>query len=262
MADQVKVRQDFLKDESYFSKWITFKEKTAIPEMVIQTKSPSANKKYRAQFIFTIFRERSELLIERYSRGDDLHDLRITLPEIIETWEWARQEELKVFNENEMANRHNFARNLDAYCLALWMVSITICLKADNDILQRMLKLIGNEGEDWLFEQLVARHAPGRKSTEQLLYPKPYQLLKDAIEETVQEDRNRLMEKFLKTWYPGMSKTYWHDCHKGPEGGGYFGYWCFEAAGVVRVFGIDDSAFRDNLYYPKDLAEFEKNDTL
>jgi hypothetical protein len=64
------------------------------------------------------------------------------------------------------------------------------------------------------------------------------------------------MTRFLTAWYPSMHKTYWHDCHKGPEGGGYFGYWCFEAAGAVRTCGLDDHAFRDNLYYPKDMASF------
>jgi hypothetical protein len=72
------------------------------------------------------------------------------------------------------------------------------------------------------------------------------------------EDRNRLMAKFLTAWRPGMSKTYWRDCHRGPEGGGYFGYWCFETAGAVRVFVMDDSAFRDNVYYPKDLAAHKR----
>jgi hypothetical protein len=180
-----QVRQGFLKDESYFSQWIDFKQHESIPQRIEQAGQPAADKKYGAQFIFKIFIVRYELLIERYSRGDDLHELRAMLPEIVDTWEWARREELKVFSEDEMANRLGFARNLDAYSLALWMVSIATCLQADDSLFNRMLALIGNEGEDWLFEKLVAQRAPGRRQAEQLLYPRPYQLLRDAIEEKI-----------------------------------------------------------------------------
>jgi hypothetical protein len=252
-----EVRQSFLMGGPYFSKWIEYDLKR-ISHMVAQIRKPGPDQKFDAQYVFEIFIKRYELLIERYSRGDDLHELRAMLPEIVDTWEWARREELKVFTEDEMANRHGFARNLDAYSLALWMVSIAICLEADNDLLSRMLALIGNEGEDWLFECLVAHRAPGRRATDQLLYRKPYQLLKDAIEDADPTSRNRSMARFLTAWYPSMYKTYWHDCHKGPEGGGYFGYWCFEAAGAVRVCGMDDTTFRDDPYYPKDLAAYRR----
>ena len=252
---QSGLRQNFLMNEEYFSKWIEYKI-ARIPKMIEQTKKAGSDAKFNAQYIFEIFIRHYELLIERYSRGDNLNELCLMLPEIVEAWEWARREELKVFNEEELLNRHGFKRNLDAYNLALWMVSIFICLEADNDLFNRIITLIGNEGEDWLYEKLVSYRLSDRKHADQLLYPKPYQLLKDAIEEKVVEDRNRLMKKFLTAWYPSLSKTYWHDCHKGPEGGGYFGYWCFEAAGAVRVFNMDDEAFLDNPYYPKDLVAF------
>ena len=37
----------------------------------------------------------------------------------------------------------------------------------------------------------------------------------------------------------------------------YLGYWCFEAAGTVKILGLDDSSFLDSPYYPKDLAHCE-----
>ena len=33
----------------------------------------------------------------------------------------------------------------------------------------------------------------------------------------------------------------------------YVGYWCFIAAAIVKIKDLDDSTFRDNKYYPKDL---------
>jgi hypothetical protein len=51
----------------------------------------------------------------------------------------------------------------------------------------------------------------------------------------------------------GKLHIYWYDAHKGPEGGGFVGYWCFESAAVVKAFGIDDKEIREQQYYPKDL---------
>jgi hypothetical protein len=36
----------------------------------------------------------------------------------------------------------------------------------------------------------------------------------------------------------------------------YFGYWSFESAAIVAALGLDDSSFRDNEYYPKDLVDY------
>jgi Domain of unknown function (DUF1911)/Domain of unknown function (DUF1910) len=251
------VRQDFLMDEAYFSKFISFKENVVIPEMTESAKKPGVNAKYDAQFVFKIFIDRCELLIEKYSRGDDIEELRHALPELIEAWEWAHREELKVFTSTEMHRRHGFDVNLDAYNLALWLISIFICLQAEASLFDRLLALIGNEGQDALYERLVATQRPGRATADKLLYPKPYQPLFDAIDEPVKADRDKLLKKFIKGWYQGMRGTYWHDSHKGKDGGGYFGYWCFEAAGVVRAFGMDDAAIRDDPYYPKDMAAYQ-----
>jgi hypothetical protein len=252
------VRQGFIAGHEYFSKFIAFKHDVAIPRMLAQTHSPGSNAKYRAQFVFQIFVERYELVIEKYSRGDDLNDLRAMLPDVVAGWEWARREELEVFTPEEMRRRHGFAVNFDAYSLALWMVSLALCLEADEPLLCRIVDLVGNEGEDRLYERLLATRIGGRPPGKGLLYPKPYELLDAAIDEQDQEDRDRLMLRFLKAWYPGMRKAYWHDCHKGKDGGGYFGYWCFEAAGVTRGFGFDDAAWRDDPYYPKDLAAYRR----
>jgi Domain of unknown function (DUF1911) len=51
----------------------------------------------------------------------------------------------------------------------------------------------------------------------------------------------------------GKLHIYWYDAHKGPEGGEFVGYWCFESAAVVKACGIDDKEIREQQYYPKDL---------
>lgn len=51
----------------------------------------------------------------------------------------------------------------------------------------------------------------------------------------------------------GKLGVYWHDHHRGPEGG-----FCLderlEAVAVVMRFGIDDREFRNARNYPRDLV--------
>ena len=51
-----------------------------------------------------------------------------------------------------------------------------------------------------------------------------------------------------------MKPCYWHGTHT--EGTSYFGYWAFEAALVTVLWDIDDSSYRDNLVYPRDLVDW------
>jgi hypothetical protein len=249
-------RQTFIFGDEFFSNVVEI-TRAAIQRRIARTSTPPSDPRYRAQYIFQTFLYRCEILIAKYSRGDDIQELPLMLPELVDAWEWARREELKVFSDAEMHRRHGFDVNLDAYSLALWMVAFFICFEAtETPLFDRLLALIGNEGKDLLFERIVSVRRSGRRPATGLLHANPYRPLLDAIDETVLKDRDAMLRRFMKAWYPGMRGTYWHDSHKGKDGGGYFGYWCFEAAAVVRAFGLDDAAIRDDPYYPKDLAAY------
>ena len=38
------------------------------------------------------------------------------------------------------------------------------------------------------------------------------------------------LSRYLKDWYGAFRKAYWHESHKGPEGGDFFGYWAVEVS--------------------------------
>ena len=70
------------------------------------------------------------------------------------------------------------------------------------------------------------------------------------------EKRTALMAKYLDGWYVGNKQSPWYNSARDDDSG-YIGYWSFEAALVVRLFGIDDEGFADHPHYPKDLARFQ-----
>ena len=202
---------------------------------------------------FFVFNHRRGLLAAEYSRGYPLNQLRTDFPAIIDAWERLRAIDV------ESAYPSAFKDNIDYYVQGLGLLSQAYLLGMDQAVLLRLVACIGNEGQDLLFERLVAQLLPElvRKPAKKLLYPKAYQPVYDALEASTDE-QVVLMQQFLKEWYKRMRSASWYDAHKGRDGGGFVGYWCWEAAGIALAFGIDDSSFRELPYYPKDMADFAR----
>lgn len=246
--------RDMLMNQAFFDKWIPWQQAAIKEDIEYVSTKPVNDPKKTALYIFSqIFMGCRRLLIRRYSRGDDIAELKAYIPELIKIWEWAYETEVNAYTSEELDRQKNFSRNFDYYIVCFWLASFGITLNISDDLFQRMIKIIGNEGQDALFDRMVATRMPSRKIGEKLLYPRPYQPLSAALDAPVGK-QGALLTKFLNNWYPQMKRAGWHDCHTGLDGGGYFGYWCFEAVGVVKAFGIDDTSFRDMPYYPKDLA--------
>lgn len=193
------------------------------------------------------------LLTAEYSCGYPVAQLASYYPTIINSLERL----LLVDTEGVFAV--NFKNGIDNYVEAIWLLSQAYLLGMGQPELYRIVTYIGNEGQDLLFEKFASAIVPGlkRRPARKLLYSKAYQPLYDAISAPV-EQQPVLMQQFLRNWYGKMRDTGWYDAHKSPNGGGFDGYWCWEAAGVAVAFGIDDASFCDMPYYPKDLADFAR----
>lgn len=240
-------KREPLMTATYFDELIEFMQ-SSIEDLEQQLQHPERYKKPQI-LAFSLFFERCQILIARYSRGDDLQDLTQAFPPIVEAWEaYLRCEQ----------HQHTDLSRLDDYVRSLWLVSLALVFDVTSGMWERLLRCIGNEGRDRLYERLVAQRTPGRLAATGLLHPQPYAVLDKAVE-AAQAEKAEHMAAFLKRWYGDLAQVDWHDNHKGPDGGGFFGYWAIEAAGVAVAFGIDDSSFRDMPYYPKDLADFGRS---
>lgn len=112
-------------------------------------------------------------------------------------------------------------------------------------------------GSDTALEFLAGMHGDSLDGVEVVLsQPRPYGRLVKVVQ-AEPERRPQLMAEFVKHWYNECRKAYWWGEHlRGPKYGkpvSYDGYWCFEAAAVTKLLGIDDTLYRDNEYYPQDL---------
>jgi hypothetical protein len=196
---------------------------------------------------FDLAHSYTSLLALKYSRGYPVADLRPDLLALVEALEKYRQ-----FPE---AEDFFFNGEQDEYMQALTLVSLALLLRVDTGVFQRLVAASGANGQDYVLEWLIGRRLPGRPATTQLLFPKTYTRLRDAIQ-APRDTQSTLLKSFLAGWYESLN-TVWYNIHAHrQDAAGFTGYWCWEAAAVAHALGADDAALRAMRYYPTDLADF------
>ncbi|RZK22013.1 MAG: DUF1911 domain-containing protein [Hymenobacter sp.] len=246
------IKREPLRSEEYFDEFIALKRQAVIKDSLALTTYPEQFARPDAAAVFLLNDQRA-LLVAEYSRGyalDLLYQEYLTVLESLE-----RLVAIDIDGTFTLI----FKNDIDSYVEALWLLSQAYLLGLEHSAIERLLDCLGPAGQDLLFERLVAAVLPGsvRKPAKKLLYPKAYQALYEALDAPAAQQAE-LLQQFLSNWYKQMRNTGWHDAHKMPNGGGYFGYWCWEAAAVAVALGVDDTGFRDSVYYPRDLADFAR----
>lgn len=140
------------------------------------------------------------------------------------------------------------------YVLPVEVLAIARLTDRPIQSINEIVELNGNLGVDTVYDFLAQPQNP-IQSPGSVAYPKPYQQLL-AVIEADPGSRPALMKAFLKVWYSQNRGLVWWGQHTTIPKGRYMyvGYWCFEAAAVTKLLDIDDSSYRDNQYYPRDLV--------
>lgn len=152
---------------------------------------------------------------------------------------------------------------LSAYDEMLWMLSLGYLLKIEDKDFRKLVDVIDRDGvRDILFEKIIKAKLENRSLIKEESYqrhfdiPKIFEKLRDAILVSDNKESERLIKEFVrKDWYNNHKGTGWANSHKSGHNG-YFGYWSFETAALVAILGLNDEAFGDSKYYPKDLVSF------
>ncbi len=118
------------------------------------------------------------------------------------------------------------------------------------------------DGADAVIEELLKFFMPDRPSLDYWTWDRPYRTLLDAINAEDPANRSKLMKKYVSGWYKSMKgrATFWGKHEKielnfSP----YHGYWAMCAGAFSYLYGIDDSSYRDEIVYPKDMVDFARS---
>ncbi|SKC08635.1 PoNe immunity protein domain-containing protein [Luteibacter sp. 22Crub2.1] len=255
--------RDTLGSDGYWEKWVSYKEARVIEMREILAAGPMDAA--AAQYAYRIATTYIELMLLKYSRGDDVASICALLPSVVDAWEHAERIGERWWSAEIQNIRHSWALNLDFYQRSFWLVGFALAGSADDQLWLRLLRLIGNEGEDALLDSVIASRQAGRKIGASLCFPKAYGKLLDVIRAS-SDMRGEGLRAYLADWYSSLDGAgnksvpipnrtpYWHGLgDENFEGGAYFGRWCVEAVAVVVAFSINDSACLDSRYYPADL---------
>ncbi len=225
---------------------------------------PSKNPIYDPQFSNDLSKDALRLILRRYSIGDAIRELGQHFGGLLDAWELSNKLAEEICRAHNLKTCRDWVfdlSNLNHYNWCFWLVGLALALEIPDDQWQRLLALIGGEGEDVLLDRVIASRQPGRKIGAKLQHKKPSARLLKAVDAPADQQAAQLKE-FVDHWYTelarkGKDELWWYiygDSDKHPlEKGSYFGRWCIEAVAAVKAFGLDDSLCLGHEHYPGDL---------
>jgi len=229
-----------------------------------QLKTPAVWKQYEAEYLWGYTQDHPRQTLTQYSRGDPIAQLYNPFPKVLDAWEQSNREAEHIEREYKPEHVRAWEFRLDYlehYNWCFWLVGLALVFNIPNDQWDRLVALIGGEGEDQLLDRVIATRQKERPIGGKLLHKKPYARLLKAVE-SAPDQQAPLLRDFVDHWYAELKRPYnktiwWYD-YGDPEvnpleKGSYFGRWCVEAVAVVKAFGLDDSLCLGHEHYPGDL---------
>ena len=170
---------------------------------------------------------------------------------------WSGNKKL-MWTNKEVLNQYG----LSDYDVMLWLLSIGYLLDVPNEKFMLLVDVLEKDNiKDELFETIICAKIPKRKKVfeKKKVDFSVFKSILKAINAEEETESIKFLGKYLKTdWYKGHKGAGWHDSHKSKTDS-YSGYWCFEAAAISSILGLDDTNLRSSQYYPSDLADYYRD---
>jgi hypothetical protein len=187
--------------------------------------------------------------IARYSRGDSLEALReafgIVAHKVQETGELERSR----FGAGYRSFGYR-PTDIERFRTALVLLSIGLCLRSPPVQIRNVLDWC--ERGDPLLEAIAHAALPSETPPQALpaAFPQEFDGLYAALA-AAPSRRAALIADYLSVWLDSRMNGFGFKV-----GERKIGYWCFEAAGLVATFNIDDDSFASRPHYPRDLPAY------
>lgn len=247
--------RDILKDKAYYNDRVNFKLECIEEDVDDLNNDSSLTTESKMNFAFSLVSDTIYLLHQKYSRGDDLAELKPHLLEALEYRQWQK-DYADALPDNEQAARIDWEElHEDDMRRTLIWLAFAYCLDMGQAYYLKVLELIANQGQDALLDNIaVAMGDTDRDIADTTLFKKRFGKLLKVIEAEPSQ-RPAAVKAYLDAWYKAEGSPDYHLM----DTDAYIGYWCWGAALVVKLYNIDDSSFIDHEYYPKDLVHWQES---
>lgn len=215
--------RDTRKDQKYFDEYLGY-QKTRIEKKVSKLSDCDEEKKQRILVSLTGYE--IDLLKAEFSAGADFDELRTEYEKAIHL----------VCDYESMA-----------YEDILFFLSFTILFGNNNDVVKMIQKNEKAIVTDRLLLCLSVFIKTGKVTWDKNVSIIPeYNLLDDVFESN---NRDMAMRRYLERWYSNHIQCAWYDSHL-KDTDTYCGYWCFEAAAIVKMLSMNSEDYNGIQYYP------------
>jgi hypothetical protein len=199
----------------------------------------------------------------KYTAGVELSELAEELSKVVLAYE-EYSDEVENIPEDKYFSPFPLNDVIDEYVDYLNLLSACVLLHRE-DLVPRVHNLIvGTEFDenDAVIEEILKFFLQDRPALDNWTWENPYRLLLDAIDEVDEQTQSKSMGSYVKNWYSGLRRQahFWGKHEQiSDDFSPYSGYWAMCAAAFTYLYEIDDSAYRDELVYPKDMVDFARS---
>jgi len=246
--------RDTIKNLTYFNESVDYTVKS-INKGVARLGEESRPASQKLEVAYRCIESTMILIHQRYSRGDEISDLKVQLEALLsyrlQQKQWADALPLK--EQKQRIGWEEIRKDHMGDLFLKWL-SFAYCLDMGEVYYKQVLDLIANQGRDALLDDIAVQLGDTeRPVSESLLYKTRFNKLYKVIQ-AAPDKRPKLMLAYLNAWYKLEGSPQYHVM----DNDSYDGYWSWEAALVTKLYGIDDSLFIDHEYYPKDLVHWSE----
>ena len=254
-------RQPYLDEHSYTNTLAHFeKDRVAYSEYLTMA---SASIRAKVNSLESIANDIWAIFLLEFTAGVSPENLAKSLERVVIAFEDYANQALELPDE-EYAPAFELDEMLDIYVDYLQLLSAAILLHRE-DLIPRIFGLIEGtdyDGVDALIEAMLQYYLPNRPVPDEWLWDKPFDKLIKAIDSKEPRSREKAMARYVSGWYASMKgRAHVWGKHEQitPEFTPYFGYWAMCAAAITYLYEIDDSSYRDEIVYPKDLVDYARS---
>lgn len=257
--------RDKLKEKSFFDSFIN-ERYSLINDINIKLKKNAIKDDRVPTSMWLMYSHYLYIIKAKYSRGDDMYS-----NEVLEDYNCAVKLLGQYKQMKENAGLLTYTEKgktiyLHQYILSMHfdildLLSLGVLLETPMEWFNILINILDKDNvKNNVYEFLIKSRDTNRRIEQENFvvfswYKDRFFKLKNIIlieDKSTAEDE---LKSFLKSyWYKSLHDTPIYNQHN-VKNGNYVGYWCFVSAAIVKIMGLDDSGFRDNPYYPKDLIK-------